>query len=1655
MARTSAAKKGKATKTAKARKTSEEPPTASQRSTRSTRRSVSAESADPAPAPPPPSSQSTRPVRTRNTRSTSKEPASKDAKNDLFNIPDPPDVTRRRSRRANSRASSVAPTVSEVDPEEEREVIDEQGQASEQEDEPEPEPESADEQKSELEQDNEPELQHEATMTEHSTITNIQDESYYTTTYTTEYTASTVAYPNISHQSVEAGAASGGLAMSAEALSDYNPHELSMVPEEPTLEEQYDERHYNEGQYDPYRGKLFSAPKTQLISGEREATAETSDSGDSEATEVPDHPQDLDESVEDNEDSYLNGNEEDVAEEDDYSRYADPEDEGMVYDRPSSRLAHYAGPNDLDEESNDDEECSEDGTEGSGDEEKSSDEVEDYDRGSRANFKDSSPTEALDEYSDSDDHVDQVRRSIRVRPSMQFRPSPQIRQSTSEAIDLTADSDEDDMEIVDSKSAPSARAAPSANPLGTSSGPGTYAAPPIDNARAQSYPGGVERDVDSEPAPLHDHFAQTAQEPPTSSPVDDSQMEYSQTENSESYLAHIKDLLRPASPISQLDFSAGQLRSTPKGPPLPSFIEQPVLSPFEPTFISTPHTVYQNDSDYEIGGTAIPSLSQSIAPFGPLNTSEMVTTALQIPSQPYSVPGPLNEAGLYRSLFRTPSQSQFQSKSGQQSKVGKTSPFPSTNSHANINNEEPGGKITLRQTPDRDELDTNFNNAQVAKVGKASRTSLSSNATLFAEALASAENTQNDTPSPPIQHRPHTKAYNHERRVMKWKQKTWNLEQQVADLKRMIQTMESKQKNHLNKIADLEAQNADLMLERDGPKPESPKRNHMDFFRPNAAQQKYQLDIIRARQDQKLADRNLAARAALLEDETIQGSQVSSSIAARRRSYSRLLIENQNLDDQDSTMTETENTNANTETLEPSVTSPHTETPSPASATPAGWFGSVKKVLSFGWVSRSQNNSPSKPTKSPSKLRESSTSSRASLSKSTSRVPNSNSHRTITPLGPRFDFNSGSSSQAAPPLGALSMSVGSQPLRSVFNSSRSAMASKRQELQNITRSARRANITSFRYEPESPLAASQKRKASGRTFGYDEEDLINSDDEINAEKEVRGTLGKKRRLQGKETTSEQGFWSHLPLQGQPGYHSSIQLPSPDTRGGDQESDFFRTPALSRPDSSSPHVFGDSSVPGAILGTSIADQGEIDHDVEDTTVALQSNNVGRTYGLFYSDDSDTDETDTSLVEAQAEVDSSIVEEQVWKGKKFSQWTKTTATAFLAAPLPPEDAIDSDVLRDAVDTIVNKGETPYLPNYPEQEAYPELVRIGITPDQYLLYPRPSGDVTRMSRKTYYSEKTIMPGTHHMSPGDRAAWKVHQEHLSRRKYRSALKAWMEDDTLPVIAELDRRHTTLSRKRKLVEDLDHELAEKEEEHERRRKLLEQNEKDLDERRKALQVADKGISEQSRSPTKRPNVALFGSSSTNAADDEADAFKAARDAAARVKAPATPLPTTASTDSNPSAWTQPPPPAPSPAHAQLPQAKAPSFAASAAAQTQLNVDEALEREKQKANRYAPKKSSGLSHMSRFSTPTATPVASQDGGDDVIIHEEPRGTIWDYSRFATPEPFDVAVPCELYPRMTDRIEAAIEAGLKHHMPLWEAGVGTILMPEMGPMIPGM
>ncbi|KAF2429447.1 hypothetical protein EJ08DRAFT_279464 [Tothia fuscella] len=99
--------------------------------------------------------------------------------------------------------------------------------------------------------------------------------------------------------------------------------------------------------------------------------------------------------------------------------------------------------------------------------------------------------------------------------------------------------------------------------------------------------------------------------------------------------------------------------------------------------------------------------------------------------------------------------------------------------------------------------------------------------------------------------------------------------------------------------------------------------------------------------------------------------------------------------------------------------------------------------------------------------------------------------------------------------------------------------------------------------------------------------------------------------------------------------------------------------------------------------------------------------------------------------------------------------------------------------------------------------------------------------------------------------------------------------------------------------------------------------------------------------------------------------------------------------------WTQAPPPAPSPAHAQLPPAPLASapvtftpptatISEKVEAPSQSAIDhfalENLAREKQKANRYAPKTPSGLRDVSRLSTPAGTPDRNMDTPSSAVGH---------------------------------------------------------------------
>jgi hypothetical protein len=305
-----AAKKGKANP---ARKSTEEPTMSSQRETRRTRRSASIESVELAPA-----SQPTRGSRTRATRSTSQDPAPKDPKNSLFNIPDPPDVTRRRHKRVASRASSAAPTVSEVDPDEE--VAEEHEQEQE-------------------EEEIEPELKLEAvpdvTITEHAAITTTQDSASFTTiqedtiTTSTQFTSGSVTYPDITPHFIEAASSSAGFAQSVEDtvqdnMYNYDVHELSTVPEESPFDSELAEDALSQEQLDQ---QLLD----QQVLGDAEGDADAIESYGSATSQASSLSHNLDTPKQDNRNRLFYNNAEsevvDLATDGDLDNEDDPEDD--------------------------------------------------------------------------------------------------------------------------------------------------------------------------------------------------------------------------------------------------------------------------------------------------------------------------------------------------------------------------------------------------------------------------------------------------------------------------------------------------------------------------------------------------------------------------------------------------------------------------------------------------------------------------------------------------------------------------------------------------------------------------------------------------------------------------------------------------------------------------------------------------------------------------------------------------------------------------------------------------------------------------------------------------------------------------------------------------------------------------------------------------------------------------------------------------------------------------------------------------------------------------------------------------------------------------------------------------------------------------------
>jgi hypothetical protein len=1695
-------------------------PPASQRTTRRTRRSVSKESVESVEQVP-----SSHPTRApRGQRGTSKDP-----KDSLFNLPDPPDVVGRRKKRASaepaSRATSIAPTESEVDQDERNNDAADVDLTIVETHEEQPNYESDDD----------------GQATESSTIAVTQDGSSFTATQqsavttSTQHSAGFLAYPNISHQSVETDATTDGYAHTAQRAAqnvdfDYEPHELSTVPEEPTLEAvETGTYHVNQ-----YQIRQQQSTRYEDVQGDAQAVPEDAQLGVGESTgsDISDDSEAVEEYVSNpNFDNYGNEN----------NPYAEQsEDEEVpVHEYPARAPSRLDSRHDnYDEFDSGEFESSDDGPTGpyapTGD----------------------SPEELVDYESDSDVQIVDMDSDIEIADTT---PRPTFNQ---EPIVLDSDSEDGN--------------------TATQNASATH-------TTSQDVIDIASNDEDHLPSAQYnyqnDQFAQTAQELAPSSP--DHVMEEASEPNSTYIFNNINALLQEAPSPS---YSAGQVAPiAPMGQHMSSPSSAITSSPFAAgsQFItSTPRISSQHDDiELEMEDTPIPTLAQ----YTPLIKSETADSSFT--AQPQSHSDPSEEMEVDITLPPSPSPMQPQSLLGHQSEDdawvrANPAPISLLGHYREAIEREDDGKLLV--TPDYSQM-RSVKTPTLAERLRA-RIILS---TPGAESLPSSP--LHYTPIPPIPQPPDLKfvggslpgtqrtyelvyecyqknveamhnalttrydtlkhdsvkeivalqgevdALSTERTELytnlsglneahnELQDKCSNLELEVTSLKSIVTSQEAEfaalkfelahQTMFLTKTLpdyefyyyenifkkELEFQkyqeevNAFAAFEQEYPGSEPPLKSDANRALANRGlshasetpqsyvdkrtasvglyrylkdrrvleeqeakltdeekQEQHNLAVARARKQKARENEINLARARLMEDE------VKISIQSHKDPLvSLVLIHAQSMDVSQSSSSQEEELDTTT-TLAPSEAEP--ATPEPTTTT-SRWSISRYATPILGLATnllRLNGRSPSKVTTSPSK------SARSHGQKSEAR--RSDTARINQP-GPRFSYSTGpstpisakSSTPAESHTPAANTSNANSTARQMglsaslslpraSSSTTSPMGKNRLELQEMiqkqsrtqerdfTRSQPRQSVRNSirntrrnhasQAEPTSPTPLAGQKRSHG-TYSFDQLDA--SDDE----RPVIGRAGKKARQ------DDQDFYSTLPVPGQDGYRSSTQLPPSDTTGWVPAHVRSSPTSFFQKESSSARVFGGStfSVPDAALGDENDAPSDDDH-VEDDAGGDMSESRPRSPGKTFAMPTEDDDS---------EIDDSTAHE--WEGKPFSQWTRTTAIAFMKSELPVEERqeLSEKTKRRAIERVLADKEPFALgESVRAGDVHPGLVNIGITPDDFLMIVTAHGTVTNVSRTVYYKPLTIPAETAKMTIEERTIWKIQQEHDCLRKYKHALRLFKADKTPAIIEKLNA-------KRKRASDQADEVSALEAHVEQRKKRLEEQEKELEERRKTLEDAEAALQAAvAKSATKRPNVAAFGSSSTLDADADT---RRAREAASRVKlasfsaAPSSlssaPVDDTDEAVSNGPAWTQPPPPPPSPAHAQLPQSKQPLLSASTSSGPSQAALEALEREKQKANRYAPKKSSNLRDMSRFSTPSNTPdrFSVEDHAEDEMdmpgALQDTANTVWNH-RLPTPPTFSPEVPMKQLSPVSDRIEAAFQAAIDHHQEEWSSGGGVII-----------
>jgi hypothetical protein len=446
---------------------------------------------------------------------------------------------------------------------------------------------------------------------------------------------------------------------------------------------------------------------------------------------------------------------------------------------------------------------------------------------------------------------------------------------------------------------------------------------------------------------------------------------------------------------------------------------------------------------------------------------------------------------------------------------------------------------------------------------------------------------------------------------------------------------------------------------------------------------------------------------------------------------------------------------------------------------------------------------------------------------------------------------------------------------------------------------------------------------------------------------------------------------HDPIPGQAGYHSATELPPPNFQGHLPES--IRSGAAGGADDSTTETqpFGSVNTAETTLGDNTG--------TNDANSGTGNTNAApsKGFGLFYDEDYFQDSTElddgTGINETVTEIDQDIEEpnraarnedeEKRWEGKPFNEWTVATGKAYMDAPLPQWDVIPPNYEGIDKDAVFRSKHDQLLP---------PLLLLGISPFDYLVVPRKrSGELVTLSVPAYFAESFVPVGQEYRSPAGLAHWKKEQQYKSHQKYQEALRFWKAS------AEMQSKHD--AEVQKLKDELQRERDEIRREQERNRNSLkreretfeQEEQQQLARHKEHLKLMEKQFDERRRTleqqlgmPTATSNSTVpnpFGSSSISSGN----------------------------ASQTPPAWTQAPPPPPSPAHASLPQtsnfSNQPSTssveAAGQAAFAALAAKN-MEREKRKANRYAPKDPSNLRVESHFSSPMSMPAEAPTTSDN-------------------------------------------------------------------------